>query len=387
MTSRRLISPSDIRECPACWLWDDRIPLGAITTLDGDPCAGKSTLTCDLAAHLTTGRAMPEHRQALPPAGVVLLQAEDNLATTVLPNLRAAGADMDRIRLFDRNLFVSQPFALPEDLPLIEAAACEIHAKLVVIDPLTAFLTGNVSSDMSVRRTFGPLAAFAERCDLAVLVVRHLRKSGGKNPLYGGSGSIGIIAAARAGLFVGHDPGSNDKYRHVLAQSKGNLSDAASVSYRTVKHADGTVTVEWLGPSRYTAADLSAVAADDHSALEEARYVLYSILSKGQVPAIDAIRLAKRAGVSERTFKRAKHDLGVRSWKFGSGSGSRWLWELPDDEERPRPLKDQAFDDLMNELIYSNTDPPTKAHGENRHPGRRDERQLGDDGMGDCPTG
>ena len=183
MITRRLVSPSDIRECPARWLWHNRIPLGSITALDGDPCSGKSTITCDLAARITTGRAMPECNQALPPAGVVLLQAEDNLATTVLPNLRAAGANMDRIRLFDRNLFVSQPFVFPEDLPLIESAAYEVHAKLVVIDPLTAFLSGNVSSDMSVRKTFGPLAAFAERCDLAIVVVRHLRKTGAKEPI------------------------------------------------------------------------------------------------------------------------------------------------------------------------------------------------------------
>ena len=205
--------------------------------------------------------------------------------------------------------------------------------------------------------------------------------------MYGGSGSIGIIAAARAGLFVGPDPGSDDKYRHVLAQSKGNLSDATSVCYRTVKHADGTVTVEWLGPSRHTAADLAAVGADDHSLLTEARYVLYSILSQGQVPANDVIRLAKRAAISERTLKRAKRDLGVRSWKFGSGSGSRWFWELPDDEELLRPFKDQDLDDLMNELIYGNTDRPQGARGQNRHPGRRDQKQLDDDGSEDCPTG
>ena len=250
----------------------------------------------------------------IPPAGVVLLQAEDNLAEIVVPRLRALGADMDRIKLFDKKQFVEQPLVLPDDLPLLETAAGDVRAKLVVIDPLTAFLGGNANSDMSVRRAFGPLAAFAERNDLAVVVVRHLRKSGARNPLYGGMGSIGIIAAVRAGLLVGPDPGSGDKYRHVLAQSKGNLSDATSLVYRTVKGVDGIVTVEWLGPSKHTAADLAAAnaAADEHSALLEAQYVLYSILSEGQVPAKDVIRLAKLAAVSERTLKRAKRDLGIR---------------------------------------------------------------------------
>ena len=384
--TRRLVSPGEIVERPIRWLWPDRIPLGAITTLDGDPCSGKSSITYDLAAKVTTGWPMPGCDAAtIPPAGVVLLQAEDNLAEIVVPRLRALGADMDRIRLLDRSLFADQPLILPDDLPLIETAAGDVQAKFVVIDPLTAFLGGNANSDMSVRKAFGPLAAFAERCDLAVEVVRHLRKSGARNPLYGGTGSISIIGAARAGMLVGPDPGSDENHRHVLAQSKGSLSDAASLCYRTVKHDDGTVTVEWLGPSKHTAADLAASAADEHSALLEAQYVLYSILSKGQLPAKDVIRLAKLAAVSERTLKRAKRDLGVRSWKFGSGSGSRWSWELPDDAELLRQFKDKDLDCLMNELIYSQDAPPKEGGDRTHRPDRREQKQQEDDGDDGCP--
>ena len=103
------------------------------------------------------------------------------------------------------------------------------------------------------------------------------------------------------------------------------------------------MTVEWLGPSRHTAEDLSAgnPATDDRSALLEAQQVLYSILSKGRVSANNVHRFAKQATVSERTLKRAKRNLGVRSWKFGSGPGSRWYWELPDDQKLLRPFKDR----------------------------------------------
>jgi hypothetical protein len=342
-----------------------------------------------LAAKVTVGQPMPGCDAAtIRPAGVVLLQAEDNLAEIVVPRLRASGADTDRIRLFDRQLFVQEPLVLPNDLPLVETAAGDIHAKLVVIDPLTAFLAGNANSDMSIRKTFGPLAAFAERCNLAVLVVRHVRKSGARNPLCGGMGSIGIIAAARAGLLVGPDPASDDKHRHVLAQSKGGQSDADSLCYRTVKQEDGTIVVEWLGPSRHTAADLSAAsaAAEEHSALMEARYVLYSILSEGRVPANDVIRLAKLAGVSERTLKRAKRDLSVSSWKHGSGPGSQWFWQLPADEELLRPFRSRDLDCLMDELIYGNDDPPRGGNDQERRPGRR-ERKQEDEGDGDCPVG
>ena len=39
-----------------------------------------------------------------------------------------------------------------------------------------------------------------------VVVIRHLNKTGGANPLYRGGGSIGIIGAARAAMIVAPDP-------------------------------------------------------------------------------------------------------------------------------------------------------------------------------------
>ena len=67
-------------------------------------------------------------------------------------------------------------------------------------------------------------------------------------------------------------------HQHVLAQSKGNLASAASLSYHTIKRHDGTIGVEWLGSCQYTAADLMGGHTDDNSAVAEAEYVLYSIL-------------------------------------------------------------------------------------------------------------
>jgi hypothetical protein len=178
-------------------------------------------------------------------------------------------------------------------------------------------------------------------------------------------------------------------HHHVLAQSKGSLSDAASLCYRTVKGDDGIVTVEWLGASKYSATDLAAAnaTADEHSALLEARYVLYSILSEGRVPASDVIRLAKHTGVSERTLKRAKRDLGVASWKHGSGPGSQWSWELPPDEELLRPFKSKDLDCLMDELIYGDDGEPQEGTEPTHRPGQREQRQQEDEGDEGSPVG
>jgi hypothetical protein len=78
------------------WLWRNRIPLGKITLLDGDPGLGKSLLTLEIAARITTG--IPFHRETEGISdGVVILTSEDGLVDTVRPWLEAAGADLSRI--------------------------------------------------------------------------------------------------------------------------------------------------------------------------------------------------------------------------------------------------------------------------------------------------
>ncbi|PYT27616.1 MAG: hypothetical protein DMG58_20010 [Acidobacteria bacterium] len=80
------------------WLWDGRIPLGKITILDGDPGLGKSALTLDIAARITTGSPMPDGSPGVD-GGVVVLNAEDDEADTIVPRLMAMNADLTRVRL------------------------------------------------------------------------------------------------------------------------------------------------------------------------------------------------------------------------------------------------------------------------------------------------
>jgi hypothetical protein len=338
-THRKLVPLSAVREEPVRWLWPDRIPLGAVTLLDGDPGQSKSTLLYEIAARVTAGRTMPFCQGEAKAGGVVLLQAEDSLASTVRPALARAGTDYNRVRVYDRSHFLEQPLTLPDDLPLIEEAASEIEARLVVIDPFAAFLSGNPNSEQSVRRALGPLAAFAERAGLAVVIARHLAKRGSTSPLYRGVGSIGIIALARSALWVCNDPESDDPYQHILVQTKSNLSGATSLCYRTAKSGD-VVVVEWLGESKYTARDTVSDAREDRSALEEAKDALRTILADGPLWVKEVIQAARQAGVSKRTLDRAKRALGVRTRKKGGGWLSRWTWELPGEDLPPQPDND-----------------------------------------------
>lgn len=307
------------------WLWPRRIPKGKITVLDGDPDNGKSVLTTDLAARVTAGLVLPDGTPT-EAAGAVIVSAEDGAADTIRPRFDAAGGDPHRALLVGDD----EPFAIPDDLPRLERAVVQAGAALVVIDPIMAFLSGNVNSnrDQDVRRALTPLKQMAERTGAAVVLVRHLNKTQGGNPLYRGGGSIGIIGAARSGMVVGQHPDSEEL--RVLAGQKNNLSlPPRSLAYGIETAENGAARIAYRGFTEATAAELLRVPDDEEekSAISEAKEFLISELRPRPVSAKAIKKSAREADISERTLRRAKQVLGIRSEKESDGS---WTWSLPD---------------------------------------------------------
>ena len=243
MTTKRLILLDEVKPEPITWLWTDRIPLGVITLIESDGGVGKTAIHHDLTSRITTGRPMPITGNVVGPAGAVLLQGEDHLRGTVRPALEAAGADLKRIRVYDKRDYGGQPLLLPGDVPVIEQAIEDLgNVKLVVIDPLSSFVNGSSNSERTVRDAFGPLASLAERKGIAIVIVRHWTRDTRAQPKHRGSGSASIIAAARSALMVLPDPENDSPFQHILAPSKGNLADwrPAGISDRDgPKHHQG----------------------------------------------------------------------------------------------------------------------------------------------------
>ncbi|HLJ92939.1 MAG TPA: AAA family ATPase, partial [Gemmataceae bacterium] len=146
---------STVKPEQVSWLWPGRIPLGKLTILDGDPGLGKSVLTMDLAASVTRGFAMADGTDGVH-GGVIVLNAEDGLADTVVPRLLAAGADLSRILALDaiQERESERAISLPADLDYLEEAIERMSALLVIVDPLMAFLAAQVNShrDQDCRR-------------------------------------------------------------------------------------------------------------------------------------------------------------------------------------------------------------------------------------------
>lgn len=341
------------------WLWRQRIPLGKLTIIEGDPGNGKSALAIDLAARVSVGRDFPDEAPGKL-GGVVICSAEDGLADTIRPRLDAAAGNPDKVLALATvpNDHGERMISIPEDLEIIRRAVERVGALLLVVDPLMAFLSANTNShrDQDVRRALAPLAKLAEETGAAVVVVRHLNKATGGNALYRGGGSIGIVGAARSALLVAKNP--NDEGQRILAPLKSNLArPAPSLAFELTEANNGVVRVEWRGETPLTADALLSAPVDpeERSALGEAKDFLLEALEDGPRWSKAIKEEAHDADVSEITLKRAKRSLGVRSEKEADGS---WTWRLPEGKriEGTQPPKDDPLD-LLEPL--SATEPPS----------------------------
>jgi hypothetical protein len=351
-----IVRLADVEPEPLTWLWRGRIPLRKLTVLEGDPGLGKSTIAFDLMARVSTGAPMPDGSPTEAGGGVILT-AEDGLGDTVRPRLDVAGADVDKIVALKGVRDQDGKLRIPtvEDIAALTRACEKVEAKIVVIDPLMAYLPSQRNSwrDQDVRQALTPLAKMAEEIGVAVVAIRHLNKSVGTQAIYRGGGSIGIVGAARSALLVAKDP--EDHTRKVMACIKINLaSPPPSLAYRidqvTLDGIGDVSKIVWEGESPHTADALLAVpvSQEERSALGEAKEFLRETLSNGQVPAKKVQRLAEKAGIADKTLQRARKALRIQSNK--GGFQESWVWSLPEDSQDSAKVVNQKHDHLRSEL-------------------------------------
>lgn len=327
---------SDVTPERVEWIWDGRLPVGKIATLDGDPGLGKSTLALSIAAAVTTGGAWPDGGHCRHRGDVLLLSAEDGLADTVRPRLDAAGADVTRVHAIEGTTMVDpesgerylRPLSLA-DVYHLDAAMAQTGARLLIVDVLMAFLPAGTDAhkDQDIRRVLSALGAAGDRNQCSVLLLRHLNKAKGGDPLYRGGGSIGIVGAARSGLLVAADP--DDPSRRVLASVKSNLGVMPdSLIYRLVDSPEhGVARVEWEGTTTHDAHGLLAGPSPD--AAEDRHDIdawLTDLLANGSVKANEVYSAADAAGYSKDQAKRAKKRLGIEATR--EAMDGPWFWKL-----------------------------------------------------------
>lgn len=305
-----VIKSTNVRVRKVDWVWPSYFPRGKLSTLEGDPGDGKSTLTIDLVSRWSTGAAMPDGVAHSGPYTTLMISAEDEPEDTVVPRLIAAGADLRRVHLLSSGADPTQPFNLGVDLDPLESTIRNLNVDILTLDPLASFLPDDADShsDHKIRRALYPLHLLARRTNVAVVAVRHLSKSATK-AIYAGNGSIGIIAAARAAFLVGPIPGDESGDR-ALAPIKCNLcAKPPALRYRIELDPLRDVgRAVWAGAVEASAQDVmdGEKGQSDRLLKDDARDYLIQLLDGSPMIWRDIASRGTRDGYSERTMRRAR---------------------------------------------------------------------------------
>ncbi len=313
----RLLKGSEIEEQDSPMIVTDHIPDATIVGLIGPPGICKTTLAILIAADLSRGRT-PYTGAPCPPRNILIMSNEDSPAR-IRKLFKAAGGDLSR--LFVENC---DDGWLLSDLSRLEKAIAAYNIGFVILD---SFASHSGKADLNSHgETMGlliPLRALAEKYHCAIVLIHHLNKSASADHLQRVSGSIGISASLRHSIHVAVDP--DDPELRLLLNGKSNLCppNVPALRFRPFP-------VGWAGESSITLQEIyqQPAVSEDSGAVDRAVPWLADALRPGAMAQRDLETLAKTAGHSWATVRRAKRALGVISRR--SEFGGAWYWWLPE---------------------------------------------------------
>ncbi len=310
---------SNVTETSVDWLWYPYIPFGKLTLVQGDPGCGKSTLMVNVIAALSNGSCAPDGRKLKRPMHVIYQCSEDGAGDTIKPRLNAAGADCSNVAFLDEEM---NWITLADEM--IRRAIADFNAKLLIIDPIQAYLgESDLASASGMRKVLRQLSVWASLYDCAIVLIGHLNKKQNSKDLYRGLGSIDLIAAARSVIQIelcDEQPGVM-----ALRHLKSSLAPRGKDLFFAI---DEQQRIKWIDQEEL--ADLPDsdewdVPPIKMSKQAQAAELLKVILAKEPIKSTEVQALCRQEDISEKTLLITKKTLGIRSIK----RDGVWYWQLP----------------------------------------------------------
>lgn len=337
---------SDIKPRRQQWLYkpDDEgiIPLQTGTVFAGMGGEGKSSFAIHLAALLSRGELPGDlmgHR-----GRTIIFGPEDDWHTAMVPRLMAAGADLDRIFKVTAETYTpygmqERELKFPLDIFALESVVAQQQIKLVIVDPISTSMAGDMNKVQDVREALGALTALAQKYDLAVVAINHFNKSG-TSVASRMSGSHAIRDVVRSYLAFGKDEESGER---IITQDKSNYSTSNGswkfvLQSTLVQTEDGPTevpTVQILGASDVTVKDLIERQSGDHE--DDNRKDWESWLIELLVEAggsMEVKEIEKAAHSIGFNFKRIQKDRSkvrnprIETDRNGFGKGAKYIWKI-----------------------------------------------------------
>lgn len=312
-----ILRGNEIEVKPVEWLWKPMIPFGDVTIVQGDGGDGKTTMMLKIAAMLSRGEVPPSledgyliEQSNIEPLSTFFLTSENKAGSVAVPKFENEGGDSSMLMFNDET---NGHMTLTKE-ELTEAIE-QTGARLIIIDPLQAFLPNgvNLGNIAKMREIFTMLTNVAETNNCAIVIIGHLNKNEHSRAIHRGLGSVDIAAAARSILLVEADK-RNEMIRYVR-NIKCNYDGAEHA--KILLHFDENHRLSFR----------EAVSEERCTQIDKATVLLYELLQNGAVPVSEAKERCLLEGISPKTAQRAKQQIGAIQKYIGRTA----VWELPAD--------------------------------------------------------
>jgi AAA domain len=329
------------------WLWPGYLGRNKVAHFGGASTEGKSPVTLDLIARLTSGSAWPDGSEnTLGPRSAILLAAEDDWSDTIIPRLELAGADLTKVhKFFVKQQAVELTPSLDNDCQRLEQEIKRIgNVALVVIDPITNYL-GSKKMNLEEEIRGGilmPLSDVAKNNNCSIVTVGHLNKRGAEaGVLQRLMGAAAFGGVARDVFIFGPDPDVEDKYAHVMVETRNK--SAPQLKYRTeaVKVAwagkeSEVIRVKWCGVSHADVDEVvNAPKQQEKTTSSKAVMLIAGMLRSGAKRKAEIDQALKENGIDPEKLQwnRIKTRCKAESRPL-PGKGAGWEWFISTKQEQ-----------------------------------------------------
>lgn len=330
------IQYSDVETKEIDWLWFPYLPKGMVSIIQGDPKSGKTFMLIDIISRITRGDYHPFSEQKFEMGNVVLLNSDDPIEV-LKKRLENQKADTEKVFAIDEE---KQKLYF-KDLTRLEKLIEEKNPDLIVIDPIQAYMgDGDSNSMVQVRNALSPLKRLAEKYNVSIVLVQHLKKGTESKAIYKGAGSIDFVGFARSMMMVIKNYEDDER---LFVHSTSNVAKEGHCLSFTID--DGGL--EWLEDKGEV--NVNEVANQDiNTKFENAKnFILGCVASKNNISANELQQLCSVGRFSERTFNGARSYLNKNNKIYSIKKNGKTYWCLSnplDDKVQSCNVESEGID-------------------------------------------
>lgn len=323
---------SEVEPVEIDWLWRHRFARGMLSMIVGNPGIGKTMLSCEMMAHLTTGRPWPDGSSCS--LGDVFIFSIEDDATVLRSRLEACGADLTRVRYWTDFFDLTQEW--PKFLRLLDKAR---DLQCVFFDPIYGY-AGNLDLNKAgdSKKFMTPLRDLAAERNLAIIGQNHERKAEA-DAIKRAMGSIALVGTCRTVFAVSAHP--DDEAKRLVTLVKNNVSRKPPALVFSIVGSDeadddSPPFIQWSDES--VGADIERAISQGQrnagprmtckSRAEKVEGWLWDALSDGERHPLAELRDRAKveAGIGGRAFDVARDSIGAVTER--DGFGGKWFVRL-----------------------------------------------------------